>query len=163
MSGRTDSVYNALAVELKDIEDQITAIKNKQPIGTDSIRLYKNKTTVGAAGGFDIDFTASTGVKNYSVTFTADHQRGTFCDLVLEAYMDGLPLPISKLLLTNTPPGFFNAIVDDSFLAYSPINPASGVSMGWYFAIVPNGGPHHFQVRCIVNGTDTGKVQVFTI
>lgn len=162
MSERTDTVFNALAKELKDIEDQITAIKNKQPIGTDSIHIYKNLSTVGAAGGFDIDYTG-TAIKNYSVTFTADHQRGTFCDLTLEAYLDGVRVNPSKVLLTNTPPAFFNAIVDDSFLAYSPINPASGVSMGWYFAIVPNGGSHHFQVRCQVNGTDTGKVQVFTI
>lgn len=163
MSERTDAVFNALAVELKDIEDQITAIKNKQPIGTDSIELYTNLTTAGAAGGFDIDYTSSA-LKNYSVVFTADHQKAPFCDLVLEGYLDGLPIKPSTVLLTNTSPAFFNAIVDDSFLAYTNNNvkPGTGVGMGWYFAIVPHEA-HHFQVRVKVIGTDTGKVQLFVI
>lgn len=163
MSERTDIVYNALAKELKDIEDEITAIKNKQFIGTDSIQLYKNKSPTAQAGGFDIDYTG-TALKNWSVTFVTDHQKAAFCDLSLETYIDGRLVNRSELQRFDSGHVFFNTIVDDSFLAYSPLSPSAGAGMGWYFATEPlSGESHHIQVRCVVDSTDTGQVTVTQI
>jgi hypothetical protein len=164
MSERTEIVFNALAKELKDIEDEITAIKNKQFIGTDSIRLYRNLTPTGRAGGWDID-TTGTAIKNYAVVFTADNQIAPFCDVALEAYIDGVRVNPSSVLKINTAPAFFNSFVDDSFLSYANIAPTAGGGMGWYFATIPNppGTPRHIQIRIQVDANDTGTIQVLNI
>jgi hypothetical protein len=162
MSERTDLVYAALAKELKSIEDEITALKTKQFIGTDSIRLYKNLTPTGQAGGFDID-TTGTLIKNYAVVFTADNQQAPFCDVSMHAYIDGVRVNPSQVMVIGGAPAFFNSFVDDSFGAYSPLAPASGGRMGWYFATVPNGGSRHIQIRIQVDANDTGTIQVLTI
>lgn len=171
MSDRTDSVFNALAMTLKDIEDEITAIKNKQPIGTDSIQLYRNLSTVGKTGAFDIDYIAQQGVsganRNWSVTFKSDTQKAAFCDLSLETYIDGRRVNDSELQRFDVGQIFFNTLVSDYFLVYSPLSPTAGNGMGWYFytGVISSGDglPHHIQVRCVVNSTDTGTITVTQI
>lgn len=164
MSDRTDSVFNALAKDLKDIEDAITAIKNAQKIGTDSIRMYKNLSTVGKTGAFDIDYTGTVG-KNWSVTFKADTQKGAFCELGLETYIDGVRANRSELQRFDVGQVFFNTLVLDQFLVYSPLSPSAGNGQGWYFFTggVSGAPAHHIQVRCVVNSTDTGLVTVTQI
>jgi hypothetical protein len=164
MSDRTDSVFNALAKALKDIEDAITAIKTRQKIGTDSIRLYKNLSAAGKTGAFDIDYTSTAG-KNWSVTFKSDTQKAAFCDLSLETYIDGRRVNESELQRFDVGQVFFNTLVSDYFLVYSPLNPTLGAGMGWYFftGSVSGAPAHHIQVRCVVNATDTGTVTVTQI
>lgn len=160
MSERLDLAFNALAKELKDIEDAITALKNKQFIGTDSIKLYKNLSAVGQAGGFDIDYTGTT-LKNWSVLFIQDNQKAPYCDLSFETYIDGVKANNSELQRFDSGHVFFNTIVNDSFLAYSNRDPALGASMGWYFATEPlSGESHHIQVRMYVDAADTGTILV---
>jgi hypothetical protein len=162
MSDRTDLIYAALARELKAIEDDITAIKNKQFIGTDSIKIYKNLTATGAAGGFDID-TTGTALKNYAVVFDADNLNAPFCDVSMHAYIDGVRVNPSQVMVIGGAPAFFNSFVVDSFGSYAPLAPSTGGRMGWYFATVPNGGSRHIQIRIQVDANDTGTIQVLTI
>jgi hypothetical protein len=162
MSDRTDIIYNALARELKAIEDDIVAIKNKQFIGTDSIRLYKNLTPTGAAGGFDIDKT-DTAIHNYAVVFTADNQIAPFCNVSMDAYIDGVRVNPAQVMQINTAPAFFNSFVTDSFGSYAPLAPASGGRMGWYFAFYAYGAARRIQIRIQVDANDTGTIQVIPI
>ena len=162
MSERTDAIYNALAQELKQMEDDITAIKNKQFIGTDSIKIYKNLTATGAAGGWDCN-TTDTAIHNFAVVFDADNLNAPFCDVSMEAYIDGVRVNPAQVMQINTAPAFFNSFVVDSFGAYAPLAPASGGRMGWYFAYYAYGAARNIKIRINVNANDTGTIQVIPI
>lgn len=162
MSKRTELIYNTLAQELKEIEDEITAIKNKQFIGTDSIRLYKNLTAVGESGGFDID-TNDTFIHNFAVVFEADNQVAPFCEVSMHAYIDGVRVNPADVMRINTAPAFFNSFVNDSFGSYAPLAPSAGGRQGWYFAYYAYGASRRIQIRIQVDATDSGEITVIPI
>lgn len=162
MSERTELVYNPLAQQLKAIEDEITAIKNKQFIGTDSIELYKNLTAAGEAGGFDCD-TNDTSIHNFAVVFEADNQVAPFCEVSMHAYINGVRVNPADVMRINTAPAFFNSFVNDSLGVYAPLAPSDGGRQGWYFAYYAYGGAKHIQIRIQVDATDSGEITVIPI
>lgn len=165
---RTEDYYNQLASDLKHIEDEIIAIKNRQFIGSDSIRTYKNKTAVGAAGGWDIDLSdtfslpQTSKTRNYAVTFTADNQAAPMNRLSLYTQINNVEVSPSKLTKLNQSPVYFNAVLHDYFLAYAGISPGPGID-GFYFATVSYLSGTNIKVRLEVESTDTGTLQLILL
>jgi len=168
MSERIDEYYNQLATDLKKIEDEITAIKNRQFIGSDSIQTYKNKTTTGEAGGWDIDRTdtwvapQTSKIRNYAVIFDADTQDAPFNDLSLYVEINGVAVSPAALTKLNQSPVFFNSILHDYFLVYAGLAPEPGKD-GWYFATISYVSGTNIRVRLTVGSSDTGDVTLVEI
>lgn len=165
---RADEYYNTLGIELKTIEDEITALKNKQFVGTDSIQLYKNKSDIGAAGGFDINTTdtwvapQTSKIRNYAVVFRAINQAAPMNKLTLYTEINGVAVSPAELTKLNDPPVFFNSVLHDHFLVYPNLVPAPGVD-AFYFATISYVSGTNIKVRLTVESTDTGTVQLLLI
>lgn len=168
MSERVTDYYNQLAKELKRIEDEITAIKTRQFIGSDSIRTYKNLSAAGQSGGWDIN-TSDTWVapqtqkiRNYAVIFEADTQDAPFNNLSLYTEINGVPATPAQLTKLNQSPVFFNSILHDYFLVYAGLAPEPGKD-GFYFATISYVSGTNIKVRLEVESTDTGTVTIVEI
>lgn len=168
MTNRADDYYNELAKELKRIEDEITGIKNKQYIGSDSIRPYKNLSAAGAAGGWDINTSdawvapQTSKIRNYAVTFQADNQQAPFNNLSLYTEINGVAVSPAVLTKLNQSPVFFNSVLHDHFLVYAGLAPAPGKD-GFYFATISYVSGTNIKVRLTVESTDTGTVTIIEI
>lgn len=168
MTNRANDYGDSFALELKNIEDEITAIKNRQFIGTDSIRLYKNLSAAGEAGGWDINTTdtwiapVTNKIRNYAVIFEADNQDAPFNDLTLYTEVNGVAVSPGSVLKLNNAPVFLNSVVHDSFLVYAGLAPEAGKD-GFYFATISYTSGTNIKIRLTVESTDTGTVTVVEI
>lgn len=162
-----DDYYNALGVELKNIEDQIRELKKRQPNGNDTVNTYANKSAAVEAGGWDIDWTPTW-------SFTPGSSRSLNKAVIFEA--DEQDAPISsmryEILVNNTywyTIGVFNApfmglvavngYVHDYFLSYAGLVPTPKKD-GWYFNVSAYASGTNVKVRFIVDSTDTGNITV---
>lgn len=160
-----DDYYKQLAVELKAFEDQIAAIKRKQPNGNDTVNTYANKSVAGEAGGWDIDetLTWSVGTQrglNKAVIFTADEQDAPISSMRYEILVNNtywytigvFDAPFMGLVAVN-------GYVHDYFLTYAGLVPTPKKD-GWYFNVTSYVSGTNIKVRFIVDSTDTGSITV---
>lgn len=156
---RPDDYYNSLGVELKNIEDQISDLKRRQPNGTDTVQTYQNKSV-----GWDIDWTPTwtTGTQralNKSIIFQADEQVAPVNQMRYEILVDGVPYTIGSFDDPFDGKAAVNGYVHDTFLSYAQLVPAPGLD-GWYFNITCYVSGTNIKVRFIIDSTDTGTITI---
>jgi len=160
-----DDYYKQLGVELKAFEDQIAALKRKQPNGNDTVNTYANKSAAGEVGGWDIDETLTWGVGtsralNKAVIFTADEQDAPISSMRYEILVNNtywytigvFDAPFMGLVAVN-------GYVHDYFLSYAGLVPTPKKD-GWYFNVTSYVSGTNIKVRFIVDSTDTGSITV---
>lgn len=159
---KPDDYYNALGVELKNIEDQIRELKQKQPNGNDTVNTYSNKNAA-----WDIDWTPTwTGGAGSSrqidkaVIFDADTQDAPISNMRYEILVNNtdwytigsFDAPFEGLVAVN-------GYVHDSFLTYAGLVPTPKKD-GWYFNVTAYASGTNIKVRFIIYSTDTGTITV---
>lgn len=164
---KPDDYYKQLGAELKSFEDQIAALKRKQPNGNDTVNTYANKSVAGEAGGWDIDWTptwsftpGSSRSLNKAVIFTADEQDAPISSMRYEILVNNtdwytigvFDAPFMGLVAVN-------GYVHDYFLSYAGLVPTPKKD-GWYFNVSAYASGTNVKVRFIVDSTDTGSITV---
>lgn len=158
-----DNVYNQLAVDLKNIEDQIRELKQKQFTGTDTVQTYANKQ-----GGWDIDWTPTwvapqtSDGRDFSVQFLADNQPAPTNSMRYEILIDNSVVYTVNTFNDHPQDAAVLGYVHDSFLSYANIEPSPGLD-AWYFNITAYRSGMNIKVRFIVDSTDTGTITVVEI
>lgn len=155
---RPEDYYSALAVELKQFEDQILQLKNRQPNGNDTVQAYENVT-----GVWDIDWTPTwvgggSRALNKSVQFRADQQaapvnRMRYIILVDNLYyytIGSFDDPFMGKVAVN---GYLH----DTFLSYPNLVPEEGLD-AWYFNVTCYVSGTNVKVKFIIDSTDTGDI-----
>lgn len=155
-----DDYYNALGTELKDIEDQIRELKNRQRNGKDTVQTYQNKNA-----GWDLNWTptwsytpGSSRQKDLSVLFTSDSQEAPVSNMRYEILINDtywytlgvFDAPFMGLVAVN-------GYVHDSFLSYAGLVPTPHLD-GWYFNVTVYASGTNVKVRFIIDSTDTGTI-----
>lgn len=161
---KPDDYYKQLGAELKDIEDQIAALKRKQPNGNDTVNTYQNKSAAGEAGGWDIDWTPvfgfSSSALNKAIIFTADEQDAPISNMRYEILIDNTHwYTIGAFDAPFMGKVAVNGYVHDYFLAYAGLVPTPKKD-GWYFNVTCYQSGTNIKVRFIVDSTDTGTITV---
>ena len=158
-----DDYYNQLGTELKGIEDQISALKRKQPNGNDTVSTYSNRNT-----GWDIDrtLTWSTGTQrsiNLSVLFHADEQDAPISNMRYEILLNNTHwYTIGSFDAPFMGLASVNGYVHDSFLSYANLSPQAKLD-AWYFNISSYVSGTNIKIRFIVDSTDTGTITTVDI
>lgn len=162
-----DDYYRQLGVELKSLEDQIAALKSKQPNGNDTVYTYKNISNAVAADGWDIDWTptwsftpGSSRSLDKAIIFTADEQDAPISNMRYEILVNNTHWytigsfddPFMGLVSVN-------GYVHDYFLTYAGLVPTPKKD-GWYFNVSAYASGTNIKVRFIVDSTDTGSITV---
>lgn len=160
MTDRLDTQEDPLAVMLRDLEQAIADIKNKQFNGTDTIQSYQNTNV-----GWDIDWTlASATGRDFSIIFEADNQDAAVNDLTYEILIDDTYH--YRVASFDTPQHDHDAAVlgwvHDSFLSYAVEEPAPKKD-GWYFNITGYRVGMNIKVKFTCHSTDTGEIRVTEI
>lgn len=158
-----DVVFNQLAVELKEIENQIRELKLKQFTGTDTVQTYENKNET-----WDIDWTPTWVApqvedgKDFSVQFLADTQDAAVNNMRYEILIDNSIRYTINSFDDHPQDAAVNGYVHDSFLTYANLIPTPKLD-GWYFAISAYRSGMNIKIRFIVDSTDTGTISVVEI
>lgn len=154
----TDVVYNQLGLELKEIEDQIRDLKQKQFTGTDTVQTYVNKQD-----GWDIDWTpvfgGSSEARNFSVQFTASSQVASTNNMRYQILIDDSIVYTTNFVADHPQDVAVQGYVHDTFLSYANLQPTPGLD-AWYFNITAYRSGMNIKVRFIVDSTDTGTLKI---
>lgn len=155
---KPDDYYNALGTELKAMEDQIRALKNRQPNGNDTVQAYANQNST-----WDIDWTPVWGgggsrSLNKSIQFRADEQQAPVNRMRYIILVDNLY--VYTLGTFNDP--FMGKVavlgyVHDTFLSYPNLVPEPGLD-AWYFNVTAYVSGTNVKVKFIIDSTDTGEI-----
>lgn len=156
---KPDDYYNALGTELKQIEDQIRELKQRQPNGTDTVLTYANQNA-----GWDIDWTPVWGgggsrALNKSILFRADEQEAPVNRMRYVIMVDGVPYTLGSFDDPFMGKAAVNGYVHDSFLSYAELVPEPGLD-GWYFNITCYVSGTNIKIKFIIDSTDTGSITV---
>lgn len=162
---KPDDYYKALAVELKSFEDQIRALKQKQPNGNDTVNTYANRSTAVEGVGWDIDWTPTWSVGtsrslDKAIIFDADEQDAPISSMRYEILVNNthwytigsFDAPFMGLVAVN-------GYVHDYFLTYAGLVPTPKKD-GWYFSVAAYVTGTNVKVRFIIDSTDTGSITV---
>lgn len=158
-----DIIYNQLGVELKDIEDQIRELKQKQFTGTDTVQTYVNKNVA-----WDVDWTPTwvgpqtSDSIDFSVQFLADNQDAPVNNMRYEILIDNTVVYTINSFDDHPQDAAVLGYLHDSFLTYANLLPTPGLD-GWYFSIAAYRSGMNIKVRFIVDSTDTGVVSAVEI
>ena len=151
-----DVIYNNLAYELKQIEDQIRELKQKQFTGTDTVQTYANQNET-----WDIDWTPVFGFsqssRNMSVLFASDTQLAPVNNMRYIILIDNSVVYTVNTFDDHPQDCAVLGYVHDSFLAYAGLQPTPQLD-GWYFNITAYRSGMNIKVKFIVDSTDTGTV-----
>lgn len=154
-----DIIYNNLAYELKQIEDQIRELKQKQFTGTDTVQTYVNEN-----GGWDIDWTpvwaftpGSSRQIDTSVLFEADTQLAAVNNMRYIILIDNSTYYTINSFDDHPQDAAVNGYLHDSFLAYAGLQPTPKLD-GWYFNLTAYRSGINLKIKFIVDSTDTGTV-----
>lgn len=158
---RPDDYYDSLAVELKNIEDQISDLKRRQPNGNDTVQTYQNKQN---PGGWDIDWTPTfpagqSRALNKSILFQSDEQDAPINRMRYEILVDGAVYTIGSFDDPFMGKAAVNGYVHDTFLSYANLVPTPGLD-GWYFNVTCYVSGTNIKVRFIIDSTDTGTITI---
>lgn len=160
---RPDDYYNALGTELKDIEDQIQALKNRQPNGNDTVQSYQNKNAA-----WDINWTptwvgSGSRALNKSILFYADEQDAPVNRMRYEILInDSYWYTIGSFDDPFMGKAAVNGYVHDTFLSYPNLQPVPGLD-AWYFNITAYVSGTNIKVRFIIDSTDTGSITTMDV
>lgn len=158
-----DIVYKQLAVDLKNIEDQIRELKQKQFTGTDTVQTYANSN-----GGWDVDWTPTwvspqnQASLDFSVQFLADIQDAPTNNMRYEILIDNSVVYTIASFDDHPQDAAVLGYVHDSFLSYANLQPQPRLD-GWYFNITAYRSGMNIKIRFIVDSTDTGTITVVEI
>lgn len=163
---RLQNQENPLAVILRDLEQQIQEIKNKQFNGTDTIQTYQNTTN----DTWDLDWTptfsspqTSSG-KDFSVIFEAANQDAAVNSLRYRILIDNqYEYRVASFETAQHDHDVaVLGFVHDSFLAYADEQPAPKKD-GWYFNVTGYRSGMNIKVKFIVDSTDVGEIRLTEI
>lgn len=162
---KPDYYYNSFGAELKNIEDQIRELKNRQLNGTDTVNTYVNRSAVAEVGGWDIDWTP---------TWVEGTESSIDRSVIFEASKQDAPISCMRYeMLVNNKDWYtvgsqdnpfmgvvsVTASVHDGFLVYAGLVPTPKKD-GWYFGAAAYVSGTNIKVRFIIDSTDTGTVIV---
>lgn len=166
---RPELIYNQLGMELKQIEDQIRQLKQRQFTGTDTVQTYHNVSPAVAAGGWDIDWTptwaytsGSSRAIDLSVLFTSAEQAAPVSNMTYEILIDNTHWYQLGSFDDPDHDVAVNAYVHDSFLSYAEMLPQPRKD-AWYFNVTAYRSGVNVKVRFFVDSTDIGDVSVVNI
>lgn len=154
-----DLIYNPLATELKNIEDTIRELKNRQRIGTDAVQTYRNKKPAT----WDIDWTPifTTGqieaTRDWSIVFTSDTQAAPVNKLTPRILVDNTcEIKVASFEVHECDVAV-TGYVHDSFLTYARMIPQPKKD-GWYFALTAYRSGMNIKIKFYIDSTDTGTL-----